>query len=112
VSEDDVQPYPQIQRLVTIINGISLLGVNEVYNGTKALRLVEWIDAKTLVVTPAYRGTLRVYVQPNVRVEAKNIHGQHVSISKNLKPGYNLGTIIHVPISTDALIFSLGTTNP
>ncbi|HMF32063.1 MAG TPA: Sip1-related alpha-galactosidase [Candidatus Lokiarchaeia archaeon] len=44
-----------------LLRGIAVLGVDEVYNGTKAIAAVEWASERSLVLRMAYEGALRLY---------------------------------------------------
>jgi hypothetical protein len=64
--------------LSPVVNGISILGIDEVWNGTKALESVTWLDQKTLVIRPAYAGSFRFYARPGVGVTATDPAGAPV----------------------------------
>lgn len=61
--------------LSPVVHGISILGVDEAWNGTKALASATWQGQATLVLCPAYAGTLRFFAMPGVEVTATDAAG-------------------------------------
>jgi hypothetical protein len=44
-----------------VLRGLAILGVDEVYNGTKAIAAVEWANEQSVIIRMAYPGALRLY---------------------------------------------------
>lgn len=88
-------------------NGIALLGIDEVWNGTKAIASAHWIDWENLAIVPAHTGTLRVYAKSDITVSVTSATGEQAStpeIERSLASG---GTIVKVPIASDPIILQL-----
>jgi hypothetical protein len=88
-------------------NGISVLGIDEVWNGTKAIASARWIDWENLVIVPAYAGTLRVYTKSDIEITVTSPSCEQAStpeIERSLASG---GKIVKVPIATEPVILHL-----
>ncbi len=63
-----------------LVNGIALLGLSEIINGTKGITSTEWIDDRTLIITPGYAGTLLIYAENPEKVQVFDISNSAVPI--------------------------------
>jgi hypothetical protein len=66
-----------------IVNGIALLGIAGMFNGTRAIAKVQRIDETTIIVIPEYPGTLQVHSPGEASLEAFEITGEPVQISRD-----------------------------
>ncbi|HME56292.1 MAG TPA: Sip1-related alpha-galactosidase [Candidatus Lokiarchaeia archaeon] len=88
-------------------NGIALLGIDEVWNGTKAIASAHWIDWENLAIVPAHAGILRVYAKSDITVTVSSATGEQAStpeIERSLASG---GKIVKVPIDSEPIILRL-----
>ncbi len=67
-----------------VINGIALLGMKEVYNGTKGIRKATRIGNRAVEVEITYPGTFEFHVDDPTRVIVKNMDGSEAKIVHSL----------------------------
>nr|MDO8112016.1 Sip1-related alpha-galactosidase [Candidatus Sigynarchaeota archaeon] len=65
-----------------VIHGVALLGVLEVYNGTKAITRACWESDKVLYVDLKYAGTLQLYAKNPDWITVKDMSGRNVPVEK------------------------------
>jgi hypothetical protein len=102
---DDVEARYYV--LSPVVNGISILGIDEVWNGIKALQSATWLDKQTLVVHPAYAGTFRFFTRPGIKMTASDAAGMPMHVLDSVQvPGDGArGTLTR--IKADKIPFTL-----
>jgi hypothetical protein len=71
-------------KISPVIRGVALLGVMDVYNGTKAIERAAWENDKTLFVNLKYPGTLELYAKNPDWVTVKNMAGMSIPVNAQL----------------------------
>jgi hypothetical protein len=93
-----------------LVNGISLLGIDEIWNGTKAMASARWLDQATLEIAPVagHGGTLRVYASSGVSVTASTSICVSIKVVSSEPVASTDGTILKIPIGDQALFLHVG----
>nr|MDO8110866.1 hypothetical protein [Candidatus Sigynarchaeota archaeon] len=78
-----------------LVNGIAMLGIAGMLNGTKAITKVCWSGDKSMIITPACTGTLLVYAKDPGTLQAFDCDGARLTLSTD---GEN-PSLVHVPVS-------------
>jgi hypothetical protein len=64
-----------------LVNGIALLGIEGMLNGTKAMTSTRWIDEKSVLLSTACPGTMLVYAKDPMTFKASAWNGSPIDIS-------------------------------
>ena len=86
-----------------IINGIALIGINEIYNGIKAIQSVHWQDIKTLVIIPASPGNLCIYRESGIQISAQSLTGECLALT----PATADDSLMTVPMLGDPIVIKI-----
>ncbi|MEX2683606.1 MAG: Sip1-related alpha-galactosidase [Candidatus Sigynarchaeota archaeon] len=70
-------------KISPVIRGIALLGISDVYNGTKDIERAAWENDKTLFVNLKYPGTLELYAKNPDWVTVKNMAGMNIPVQRD-----------------------------
>jgi hypothetical protein len=70
-------------KISPVIRGVALLGISDVYNGTKAIERAAWENDKTLFVNLKYPGTLELYAKNPDWVTVKNMAGMSIPVQRD-----------------------------
>jgi hypothetical protein len=78
-----------------IVHGIALLGLDGVLNGTRGIAKVQRIDATSILVVPAYPGTLIVHVTDEVQLQAFDCENNSIHCT----PDVGNPTLVKIPVA-------------
>lgn len=70
-------------KISPVVRGIALLGIMDVYNGTKAIERAAWENDKTLFVNLKYPGTLELYAKNPDWVTVKDMAGMSIPVHRD-----------------------------
>ncbi|HME55610.1 MAG TPA: Sip1-related alpha-galactosidase [Candidatus Lokiarchaeia archaeon] len=87
-----------------LVNGIALLGIEGMLNGTRGISRVQPIDEKSVLVSPGYPSMLDVYVEPGKMLEAFECNGNPLLISRD----DSSSSIAKITITDRPFLFVIG----
>ncbi len=70
-------------KISPVVRGVALLGISDVYNGTKDIERAAWENDKTLFVNLKYPGTLELYAKNPDWVTVKNMAGMSIPVQRD-----------------------------